>query len=72
MNKTMKSTHSDNSLKLRKEVPTYAAPNPSVATLSPPIPPGSSKTQMGLNHPILAQYLCPVKSVAMFNRDMKG
>ncbi|KAH7882572.1 hypothetical protein F5I97DRAFT_1931118 [Phlebopus sp. FC_14] len=50
----------------------YAAPNPSVAGISPPIPPGSSKTQMGFNHVFLASLLCPIESVSSFISDPPG
>ncbi|KAH7884198.1 hypothetical protein F5I97DRAFT_2047764 [Phlebopus sp. FC_14] len=72
MNETIKATRSDDAARLRDKMTYYAAPNPSVAGISPPIPPGSSKTQMGFNHVFLASLLCPIESVSSFISDPPG
>ncbi|KAF9218917.1 hypothetical protein BS17DRAFT_719160 [Gyrodon lividus] len=67
----MQSTCADDSARLKDKVGYYAAPNPTVASLSPPIYPGSSKSQWGLNHPVLASFLCPIVSLVEFHKDPK-
>ncbi|KAG0708477.1 hypothetical protein DFH29DRAFT_781453, partial [Suillus ampliporus] len=48
----------------------YAAPNPSVGGLSPPIYTGSSsRSHLGVNHPVLASFLCPIAQLAEFKED---
>ncbi|KAH7883359.1 hypothetical protein F5I97DRAFT_1815300 [Phlebopus sp. FC_14] len=72
MNETIKATRSDDAARLRDKMTYYAAPNPSVVGISPPIPSGSSKTQMGFNHVFLASLLCPIESVSSFISDPPG
>ncbi|KAF8550588.1 hypothetical protein OG21DRAFT_1487667 [Imleria badia] len=72
INHAMNEARSNDITGLREKIIGYATPNPRVAPLSPPIPPGSSRSQMGLNHPVLAGYLCPVEYVKAFDRNPEG
>ncbi|KIJ57755.1 hypothetical protein HYDPIDRAFT_44790 [Hydnomerulius pinastri MD-312] len=55
MNSVIKLTRSDDCSRLRDKIGHYAAPNPAEAALSPPIYiGGTSRSHMGLNHPVLA------------------
>lgn len=69
INKAINEARSSDAGKLRDRLSAYVTPNPSVASLNPPIPPGTSRSQLGLNHPVLAGYMCPVRSVAAFIKD---
>ncbi|KIJ11126.1 hypothetical protein PAXINDRAFT_157414 [Paxillus involutus ATCC 200175] len=71
MNKAIKSTRADHSARLRDKIGLYAAPNPTQAAVSPPIYSGS-KSQLGFNHPVLTQLLCPISALSEFQEDPKG
>jgi hypothetical protein len=62
---------SEDSTHLKKSIARYAAYNPSSKGLEPPIFPDSkeSRAKMGLNHPQLAQMLCPVKHLAEYQKS---
>ncbi|KAG2118202.1 uncharacterized protein F5147DRAFT_768334 [Suillus discolor] len=49
----------------------YAAPEPLKEGLKPTIYNGGSlsRAHMGINHPVLASFLCPISALADFNRD---
>lgn len=63
----MNETRSSDSARLREKLPTYILQNPKVDTMKPLINASTSKSELGLNHPQLTGYLCPVESVAAFN-----
>ncbi|KAI9455422.1 hypothetical protein HD554DRAFT_2042799 [Boletus coccyginus] len=69
INKTINEVRSSDVGKLRDQLSAYVTSNSSVAFLNPPIPPGASHSQLGLNHPVLTGYLCSMCSVAVFIKD---
>ena len=68
MNKIISATRSNDCTRLCREIGTYAAPDPTVAAVSPPIHVGSA-TQLGLNHPVLARMLCPIEAIVEYQAD---
>jgi len=72
MESAISGTRSDDSTRLKIHIGHYVAPNPAEAAVSPPIHNGSGRrTHMGINHPILAHFLCPIGEIARFNEDSK-
>ena len=69
MNKIISATRSNDCTRLRREIGTYAAPDPTVAAVSPLIH-GSNATQLGLNHPVLARMICPIEAVMEYETDV--
>ena len=63
-------TRSDDTNGLRVRVESYAARNPSVARLDPPL--GDKKTTYGFRHPQLARLLCPAKHISEYDEDPAG
>ena len=61
-------THSDDATCLKVQIGHYAAPEPlKEGTIYNG---GSlSRAHMGINHPVLASFLCPISGLADFNRD---
>ena len=53
----------------RREICTYAAPDPTVSAVSPPIHAGNA-TQLGLNHPVLARMICPIEAIMEYEADV--
>jgi hypothetical protein len=48
------------------------APNPAEAAVSPPTHDGSDqRTHMGINHPLLARFLCPIGEITRFDEKRK-
>ncbi|KIK80586.1 hypothetical protein PAXRUDRAFT_90592, partial [Paxillus rubicundulus Ve08.2h10] len=62
-------THSSDATHLKPHIPQYSTPNPFKAVLGPPIVSSNRRAEMGLNHPILAQWLCPVNALTRFDED---
>ncbi|KAJ8594651.1 hypothetical protein M405DRAFT_808738, partial [Rhizopogon salebrosus TDB-379] len=61
MESAISGTRSDGSTRLKTHTGHYVAPNPAGAAVSPPIHDGSNRrTHMGINHPVLARFLCPI------------
>lgn len=70
MNNIIGATHSNDSTRLQWEIGHYAMPNPSVASISPPIHNGSaSMSHLGVNHPFLAHMLCLIEAVEEYEND---
>ncbi|KAH0826082.1 hypothetical protein J3R83DRAFT_5824 [Lanmaoa asiatica] len=70
MNKTISMTRSDDTARLKDKIGHYAAPNPAMASLTPPVYTGSgSRSNLGVNHPVLARFLCPITLLATFDED---
>jgi hypothetical protein len=72
MESAISGTRSDDSTRLKTHIGHYVAPNPAEAAVSPPIHDGSGRrTHMGINHPVLARFLCPIGEIARFDEDSK-
>ncbi|KAH7891070.1 hypothetical protein F5I97DRAFT_2071506 [Phlebopus sp. FC_14] len=69
MNAMIRSTQSNNATRLKTYIPQYAAPNPFKVAFNPPIVSSNGRAEMGLNHPILARWLCPADQLQRFNED---
>jgi len=73
MESTISGTRSDDSTRLKIQIGKYAALDPARHPVSPPIDDGSGRrTHMGMNHPVLARFLCPIGEIERFNEDPKG
>ncbi|KAJ8588357.1 hypothetical protein M405DRAFT_934148 [Rhizopogon salebrosus TDB-379] len=72
MESAISRTRSDDSTHLKTHIGHYVAPNPAEAAVSPPIHDGSGRrTHMGINHPVLPRFLCPIGEIARFDEDSK-
>jgi hypothetical protein len=60
---------SSDSARLREKLPTYILQNLKVNNMKPTINTSTSKSELGLNHPQLAGYLCPVEYMTAFNEN---
>ena len=70
MNTTIKATQSNDATRLKTCIAQYALPNPyKPASLDPPIINANGRAEMGLNHPILAQWLCPADQLERFDEN---
>ena len=69
MNRIINATRSNDCTRLRREICTYAAPDPTVSAVSPPIHAGNA-TQLGLNHPVLARMICPIEAIMEYEADV--
>jgi len=69
MTTVMSGTRSDDATRLKSHIRHYAAPHPSVSGISPPIIAGTSRAHLGVNHPVLAGFLCPITAVQSFMDD---
>ncbi|KAG1724019.1 hypothetical protein EDB19DRAFT_2028955 [Suillus lakei] len=71
MTAVISGTRSDDATRLKVQIGHYAAPEPLKEGLKPTIyNSGSlSRAHMGINHPVLASFLCPISALADFNRD---
>jgi hypothetical protein len=71
MNAVISGTRSDDATRLKVQIGHYAAPEPLKEGLKPTIYNGGSlsRAHMGINHPVLAYFLCPISALADFNRD---
>ncbi|KAG2116899.1 hypothetical protein BD769DRAFT_1313100, partial [Suillus cothurnatus] len=66
-------TRSDDSTRLKLQISKYVALNPAKDPVSPPIDDGSGqRTHMGINHPVLARFLCPIGEITRFQDDPKA
>ncbi|KAG2046037.1 hypothetical protein BDR06DRAFT_899877 [Suillus hirtellus] len=64
-------TRSDDATCLKVQIGHYAAPEPLKEGLKPTIYNGGSlsRARMGINHPVLASFLCLISALTDFNRD---
>ncbi|KAG2036949.1 hypothetical protein BDR03DRAFT_1011093 [Suillus americanus] len=70
MNTVLSATRSDDAARLKSQIGHYAVAIPSDGGMKPAFYTGSSfKTHLGINHPILASFLCPISQLAVFNGD---
>ncbi|KAG2133239.1 uncharacterized protein EDB93DRAFT_1107619 [Suillus bovinus] len=71
MNAIISGTRSDNATHLKVQIGHYAAPEPLKEALKPTIYNGGSlsRAHMGINHPVLASFLCPISALKDFNKD---
>lgn len=70
MNTTIKATRSNDATRLKTCIAQYALPNPyKPASLDPPIINANGRAEMGLNHPILARWLCPADQLKRFDEN---
>ncbi|KIJ14905.1 hypothetical protein PAXINDRAFT_78100, partial [Paxillus involutus ATCC 200175] len=64
------STRSNDATRLKVWIGHYAAPNPSQATINPPIYTGSAtRSHLGVNHPVLARMICPALALELYDSD---
>jgi hypothetical protein len=69
MDAAISATRSDDTSRLKGQIGHYAAFN-CRSPIMPPIYNGTgSRTHLGINHPILAQFLCPVRELKAFSED---
>jgi len=71
MTEIIHGTRSVDSTSLKKHVAQYLPIDPHKEGIKPPIVNGS-KAEMGLKHPVLARFLCPVDRVQDYDADMAG
>ena len=70
MNGHIKAIRSTDASHLKNSVPRYALPDPNKPnSLDPPIVTSNDRAEMGLNHPILARWLCPAEYLESFDED---
>ncbi|KAG1726130.1 hypothetical protein EDB19DRAFT_1914745 [Suillus lakei] len=70
MNTAISATRSDDAARLKSQIGHYAAPIPSDGDLKPAIYNGNpSRSHLGVNHPVLASFLCPVSQLTEFTQD---
>ncbi|KAG1789599.1 uncharacterized protein HD556DRAFT_1446826 [Suillus plorans] len=70
MESAISGTRSDDSTRLKIPICDYVAPNPAVKAVVPPLHDGSGRrTHLGMNHPVLARFLCPIGEIESFNED---
>ncbi|KAG1811696.1 hypothetical protein EV424DRAFT_1327427 [Suillus variegatus] len=70
MNGIISATRSDDSTRLKSQIGHYAAPLPAKEPLSPPVNNGtSSRSHLGVNHPVLASFLCPIMAIKDYHQD---
>ncbi|KAG1733553.1 hypothetical protein EDB19DRAFT_1911541 [Suillus lakei] len=70
MDATISATRSDDASRLKSQIGHYAAFNTKDHPIRPAISDGSgSRTHMGINHPVLARFLCPVRELKRFSED---
>ncbi|KAG1846262.1 hypothetical protein F4604DRAFT_1688468 [Suillus subluteus] len=70
MNTVLSATRSDDAARLKSQIGHYVVAIPSDGSMKPAFyTSSSSKTHLGINHPILASFLCPISQLAVFNGD---
>ncbi|KAG9308734.1 hypothetical protein JVU11DRAFT_11522 [Chiua virens] len=69
MNKTIHSTRSIDATSLKKQIVQYLLPDPHKEGLKPSIVNGCGQAEMGLKHPVLAHFLCPVDQLEAYDKD---
>ncbi|KAG6370181.1 hypothetical protein JVT61DRAFT_12328 [Boletus reticuloceps] len=62
-------TRSIDTTKLKSYIAQYAAPEPNKAALDPPIVNINGRDQLGLKHPVLARFICPMEALAAFDEN---
>ena len=67
----MSETRSSDSARLREKLPTYVLPNPRVNIMQPAVNGSTTKAELGLNHPQLTGYLCPVEFAAEYRENVE-
>ncbi|KAG2030539.1 hypothetical protein BDR03DRAFT_878055 [Suillus americanus] len=69
MNCIISATWSDDPTHLKSQISHYAAPLPAKEPLSLPVNNGtSSRSHLGVNHPVLASFLCPIMAVKEYHQ----
>ncbi|KAG6370493.1 hypothetical protein JVT61DRAFT_11986 [Boletus reticuloceps] len=70
MNATIKAVRSNDATRLKTYIAQYASPDPhKPGSLNPPIVVTNGRAELGLNHPILARWLCPADQLDRFDKD---
>ncbi|KAG1846636.1 hypothetical protein F4604DRAFT_1936308 [Suillus subluteus] len=70
MDATISATRSDDTSRLKSQIGHYAAFNTKDHPIRPAIYDGSGlRTHLGINHPVLARFLCPVRELERFSED---
>ncbi|KAG2124583.1 uncharacterized protein EDB93DRAFT_1098524, partial [Suillus bovinus] len=70
MDATISATRSEDTSRLKSQIGHYAAFSTKGHPIHPAIYDGSgSRTHLGINHPVLARFLCPVRELGRFSED---
>jgi hypothetical protein len=70
MNGIISATWSDDLTRLKLQIGHYVAPSPAKEPLSPPVNNStSSRSHLGVNHPVLASFLCPIMVIKDYHQD---
>lgn len=70
MSGEIKNTRSTDASRLKFFIPKYASPDPdNLSIIKPPIVVTKSKAELGLNHPLLARWLCPIDRLEEYDED---
>jgi hypothetical protein len=71
MNAVISGTRSDDATRIKVQIGHYAAPEPLQEALKPTIYNGGSlsRVHMGINHPVLASFLCPISALEDFKKN---
>jgi hypothetical protein len=68
MSSVISGTRSDDATRMKSQIGHFAAPNPAI---TPPINNGSSsRSHLGVNHPVLTLLLYPIMSFEEFKADL--
>ncbi|KAG8218888.1 hypothetical protein J3R82DRAFT_4567 [Butyriboletus roseoflavus] len=71
MNMTIRTTRSSDAIHLKPHITQYILFNPFKSQINPPIINANGRADMGLNHPVLARFLCPVDQLERFDTDIE-
>ena len=72
MNACIQQTRSNDATRLKSSIGLHVAPHPCKKGLTPSIINSSERVEMGLNHPTLACFLCPIDYLSEFDVDIAG
>ncbi|KAF8123643.1 hypothetical protein EV363DRAFT_1272524 [Boletus edulis] len=71
MNSIIRSTRSSDATRLKPHIAQYIPFNPFKSQIDPPIVHANGRADMGLNHPVLARFLCPVDQLERYDADVE-
>ena len=73
MKRIIASVRADDCARLKERIATYVPVNPAKDLISPPVQNGgSSRSHLGINHLVLARFLCPITHLKEFEDDPEG
>jgi hypothetical protein len=69
---TIRTTRSSDATRLKPHIAQYSIPfNPFKSQIDPPVINANGRVDMGLNHPVLARFLCPVDQLERYDADIE-